>query len=725
MAPPSATLPGAGGWVGTGFFVQVEYCAGVAGACSVRMDEEKYATYASSVKEGVEAFFNKSIEVVVLGVPTLYALEVRVMPEQCHPSQAARLARHPDAETAKGHTIFSKVVTRKWPKVQNVLKQLQEFCRIPTRFQVLSDELLGAEGEDKGDKVTAVNGAFAASPPKGSKPAPATLENVCVCIRHDPSGQEMELHTDAAGYVQAVLFPGTFLFSPAASSSFDRLDPDVVIVPPRFKPVEVKLVAGMRKQCTFLVVDHLQRVFPQFPLRLQPHLPASKATVLRTKANGQAKGRFGRGLHTVSYVKEHGAVGGPLVHPLNMELEVMPILTPQFFKIVVHRIRFACEFVLRTSFDEAAQACPFKVRSPDGVLEAEGITTANGVAACDLAIGQHLFQLLPASESPFHPVDFTVEVSEDGSFLPTAHSVATKTAQVQLTLVTPDGEPAAGCEVKVLPQFPSGGSSSSCDHFCSDAGGLITATITLLEPHTFRTVTSGRASEYMPQEFTFLTGSRQLTAVVARSVLGEISENSVAILIDASGSMQVYIRDIKDAVNLALVNQFHKTSKRFSILAFTDRIQEFRPNYSSGSDQNIEAAMRFTESIEVGGRSNALAGLKHAFQLRGLEAIYMLSDGKCDVNEEFLAQVRYAFFAHPTRPKIYPVGINCVPGRSIAKSLHALASLTHGTFRPICLEQDFSDPLDVAGSRGVDLSAPNFAAASTDEETQEEAEGSP
>jgi len=228
----------------------------------------------------------------------------------------------------------------------------------------------------------------------------------------------------------------------------------------------------------------------------------------------------------------------------------------------------------------------------------------------------------------------------------------------------------------------------------TDSSGCATASMCLLEPYVFSIKELGKASEYMPQEFTFLTDRRHITVVVARTVLGPIPERNVVLAVDASGSMGAYLADVKAALNLALVQQLHRSPGRtFNIVACTGNQMDFHPGLVESTPQTIENAMRFCEAIEPGGASNLFEAIRHAFKSLEVQAVYLITDGKCELGETFLTKVRALYLQHPGRPKVHTVGINCVPQRLTHRGLQAVAAMTQGTFRPVCLQQDEVDPL--------------------------------
>eukprot|EP00913_Durusdinium_trenchii_P026301 g24679.t1 len=248
----------------------------------------------------------------------------------------------------------------------------------------------------------------------------------------------------------------------------------------------------------------------------------------------------------------------------------------------------------------------------------------------------------------------------------------------------------------------------------SDGSGGVTVALALLEPYVF-SVRPQMGSEYMPQEFAFLTDRQSLTVVVARSVLGTIKEENVVFLLDVSGSMQVYLEDVKSAVNLALVQQFHRTRRRFNLVTFTEYQIEFRSQLVPATPENLEEPMRFCQHTQAGGGSYLAPA---AFRFQDAEAIVVITDGKAEVSEEVLTQVKVGYLKHPLRAKIHTVGINCVPGRTKQRVLQGLAQLTQGSFRSVCLEQDTFMPA-AAGQKvkGLDLLDQHYV--TTDEDSWE------
>eukprot|EP00434_Breviolum_minutum_P027872 symbB.v1.2.024657.t1/scaffold2352.1/size103767/3 len=274
----------------------------------------------------------------------------------------------------------------------------------------------------------------------------------------------------------------------------------------------------------------------------------------------------------------------------------------------------------------------------------------------------------------------------------------------------------------------------------SDDGGRVSVALALLEPYIFSVQPTNVGSEYMPQEFSFLTDRQSITVVVARSVLGVIQEENVVFVLDVSGSMQVYLEDVKSAVNLALVQQFHQTQRHFNMVTFTEIQMEFHDDLVPATPRNLEDAMRFCQHTQEGRITSdvnscivwctccrqvaeaiwllpyGMPGDLVAFKFKKAEAILVITDGKTEVSEDLLTQVKVHYLGHPRRPKIHAVGINCVPGRTKQRALQSLAHLTQGSFRSVCLEQDTFVPVALGQKvKGIDLFDQQYV--TTDEDT--------
>jgi len=97
---------------------------------------EKYHRHSQILKDGIEKFFDGQIPVDVIDVPIPYAMEVRIVPDYLkgHPSRQAGK----EMEFLGARTMFSKIESKKWPKLDVLIPMLTEFCQVPIQIQLRS-----------------------------------------------------------------------------------------------------------------------------------------------------------------------------------------------------------------------------------------------------------------------------------------------------------------------------------------------------------------------------------------------------------------------------------------------------------------------------------------------------------------------------------------------------------------------------------------------------------
>eukprot|EP00434_Breviolum_minutum_P027874 symbB.v1.2.024659.t1/scaffold2352.1/size103767/5 len=381
---------------------------------------------------------------------------LRMFPVTCHPQNGAPVFGQ-DAVVQGAKTLFSKVASKKWPRAADICSRLQEFSRIPVAIQLLCNEQPQGVSKDSSLPLEVKGAINSKARARTVDPdALLPLDHVTFHAIHS-TGKEILFSTDADGRSQDVLHPGKFLLRCDQKGNYDRLEPGMIEVPAAFEPLQFTIMAKMKKRCTFQVVDHLNRPYPRFPMRIVPKEGLNEGITLATKA----KSRLGVGVHVASYISEEEPSSWP-VDVLSQELEVQDIDAHQLFRIIVKRLRFACEFVLRSRFDEPVRRCPFVVRSKlDGSYIASGTTSDAGVANVELPVGTMQFHLAPKHTSAFVATSFEVQVNDNGDFLPLRQEVETKSVNVQLNLITPDGEPAPFCNFQLKARFSQDGSLST------------------------------------------------------------------------------------------------------------------------------------------------------------------------------------------------------------------------------------------------------------------------
>lgn len=205
----------------------------------------------------------------------------------------------------------------------------------------------------------------------------------------------------------------------------------------------------------------------------------------------------------------------------------------------------------------------------------------------------------------------------------------------------------------------------------------------------------------MPQRFNFQSDRTSVTAVVARSVFGNIPEDRVALVLDASGGMESYLGEVRSSLSSVLRKQFQNSEKLFNLIAYTNQPVPWRADLCAASvPENISEALNFvSQQLCVGTGTDLFRALELAFKSQSVDAVYVVSDGKIHSDDRFILRVKQLYYAHPNRPKVNTIALNCVPRRKGWRYMQAVSLLTHGTFRSVSLEQEQQVPLQGLGSK--------------------------
>lgn len=386
-------------------------------------------------------------------------------------------------------------------------------------------------------------------------------------------------------------------------------------ITPEFRFHEHTLVATMKNKCTFFAVDNLNRPYANFPVRIynrsQPNL---QPLFLRTKPDGKCRALLKKG----DFVAIHGIEedADSAVAPLEQYFEVEQADIPQFFRLDLHRVKIEVNIMLETRFKEPVSRCPFSIQKPGEGTTAvlHGKTSDIGLVHAELVPGSYWLVLEPGTDSsPYINHKMELEVQSNGSFTPTKVQVPTKVTDVSILLVTPDGEPAPRCPFSIGPALPPNSSSKSSspayseyseeeEIFTTDDAGVGTVRMTLLEPYTFRIKESETgAQEYVAQHFTFQSDRSSVTAVISRTVFGTVREGRVAIVVDCSGSMSIYLEEVRTALKAVLGRQLQGSDKLFNLVAYGHHAVAWRPTLANARDPaNIADALNFVSSSIVG-----------------------------------------------------------------------------------------------------------------------------
>lgn len=678
------------------FSVLIERCS----ACdthgvSVRHDEGKYTRYAEGIAKVIEKHFNGQVPVEVREVghvqAKLGALEVWVVPE-------------PDASASRPpwELIFSKLATKKWPASADIVQKLVATLQVPVAvhlagFVLASPRPRGEEGRDVSPQREGEELAMA-------KTALAHVEVLC---EHLGSGSTWTLCTDAKGRAEGGFIPGSYTLRFAEESGYDELTPSSFEVAASFAKVELHVVTTMKKKLTFYVLDQLGRAVSGLYFKVISE--DGHVMSFTTRAGGKVRGTMKRGTYRAYHgLTEALRLEGELrpssapfhsspVQGFDQPFEVAKTEIPQFFRLNVVRTKFEVELLLTTRFDDPATNTDvrFLNTSDDSVVACR--TSDIGLLRADLPPGTHVLSFEPTDESPFGPTDFVVTVKPDGSFDPQRGTVPTKTREVSIYLITPDGEPAPGCAFTIT--APHSLTNATKQLLRTDEAGVATLELTLLEPTLFDIAAKKEPQEYMPQHFEFQTDRATVTAVVARTVFGVVIEGRVVFLLDVSGSMQPYLEEMKRDITEVLLQQLMPTQRCFNLVAYSEKVVSWREDLEPATPESVDSALRFLTPLAAGGGTDVVAGVEAALHGSSVEAVFLISDGKNDITDQVLQRLSLLYYSHETRPGIHTLAINCIPHRRGWKSLKAVSLATRGVFRPVCMVQESADGLALPVTR--------------------------
>lgn len=119
-----------------------------------------------------------------------------------------------------------------------------------------------------------------------------------------------------------------------------------------------------------------------------------------------------------------------------------------------------------------------------------------------------------------------------------------------------------------------------------------------------------------------LSGSRRL--------FGTISHRKIVMLIDTSGSMNDHMAELKKELASLIWEQLHKNNTFFNLIRFANRCEKWRENMVEPNEDNCHRAIAWLAESTANGNTCTLDAIKEALDHQGIEAIYLLTDGKPD-----------------------------------------------------------------------------------------------
>ncbi|XP_019476290.1 von Willebrand factor A domain-containing protein 3A isoform X4 [Meleagris gallopavo] len=167
-----------------------------------------------------------------------------------------------------------------------------------------------------------------------------------------------------------------------------------------------------------------------------------------------------------------------------------------------------------------------------------------------------------------------------------------------------------------------------------------------------------------------LSGSRRL--------FGTILEANVCVLIDTSGSMDPYLPHITKELTSLIWEQLRKNEVRFNLLRFAENTESWKEHLVEATDKTCHDAVQWVSKFHAHGNTCILMALQKALSFQGVEALYILTDGKPDTSCNLILK-EIERLRKQQDIKIHTISFSCVD-REANEFLKKLASQTGGRY---------------------------------------------
>ncbi|KAM4657301.1 von Willebrand factor A domain-containing protein 3A [Amazona ochrocephala] len=167
-----------------------------------------------------------------------------------------------------------------------------------------------------------------------------------------------------------------------------------------------------------------------------------------------------------------------------------------------------------------------------------------------------------------------------------------------------------------------------------------------------------------------LSGSRRL--------FGTILEANVCILIDTSGSMDPYLPHIMKELTSLIWEQLRKNKVRFNLLRFAENTETWKECLVEATDETCHSAVQWVSTFHAHGNTCTLMALQEALSFTGIEALYVLTDGKPDTSYSLIL-TEVERLRKKQDIKIHTISFHCAD-RGANEFLKKLASQTGGRY---------------------------------------------
>ncbi|KFQ29752.1 von Willebrand factor A domain-containing protein 3A, partial [Mesitornis unicolor] len=167
-----------------------------------------------------------------------------------------------------------------------------------------------------------------------------------------------------------------------------------------------------------------------------------------------------------------------------------------------------------------------------------------------------------------------------------------------------------------------------------------------------------------------LSGSRRL--------FGTILEANVCVIIDTSGSMDPYLPRITKELTSLIWEQLRKNEVRFNLLRFAENTESWKECLVEATDKTCHDAVQWISKFHAHGNTCILMALQKALSFQGIQAVYLLTDGKPDTSCSLILN-EIESLRKKQDTKIHTISFSCTDRRA-NEFLKKLASQTEGRY---------------------------------------------
>ncbi|KFP63031.1 von Willebrand factor A domain-containing protein 3A, partial [Cariama cristata] len=164
----------------------------------------------------------------------------------------------------------------------------------------------------------------------------------------------------------------------------------------------------------------------------------------------------------------------------------------------------------------------------------------------------------------------------------------------------------------------------------------------------------------------------------SRRSFGTILEANVCVLIDTSGSMGPYLPHITKELTSLIWEQLRKNEVRFNLLRFAENTESWKEYLVEATNETCHDAVQWVSRFHAHGTTCILVALQKALSFQGIEALYVLTDGKPDTSCSLILK-EVERLRKKQDIKIHTISFSCTD-RGANEFLKKLASQTGGRY---------------------------------------------